>query len=235
MFDNAVDETIVIDESRQSVVSELMRNVYLWMTIGLALTGVIAWLVASSPVMLNFIFGNNWMIWVLILAELGFVIALSAGVNKMSFLTAEILYTLYCALNGLTISTIFIAYELSSVGQVFFVTAGSFALLALIGTFTKKDLSRMGTFLIIALGGLIIASIVGMFMGRPDSILISVIAVIIFAGLTVYDANKIRLMMLNQETVNEGNMKLALLGALSLYLDFINLFLRLLSLFGNKK
>ena len=135
----------------------------------------------------------------------------------------------------MTLSSIFLVYELDSIGQVFFVTAGAFFILAFIGTVTKKDLSGLGTFLIIALAGLIIASIVGMIMGRPDSIWISALGVLIFAGLTVYDAQKIRLLMLDQETVNEGNMKLALLGALSLYLDFINLLLRLLALFGKKK
>ena len=107
--------------------------------------------------------------------------------------------------------------------------------MAIIGSFTKKDLSRLGTFLIFALAGLIIASIVGMILDRPENIWMSAIGVLIFAGLTVYDAQKIRQLMLNEETINEGNMKLALLGALSLYLDFINILLRLLSLFGKRK
>ena len=145
------------------------------------------------------------------------------------------MFVLYSALNGATLSSLFLVYELSSIAEIFFITAGSFALLAFIGSVTKKDLSGLGTFLIFALFGLIIASVVGMIMGRPESIWISVLGVLIFAGLTVYDAQKIRLMMLDQDTVNEGNMKLALMGALSLYLDFINLLLRLLSLFGKRK
>lgn len=235
MFENVATETIVIDESRKAVVGELMRNVYLWMTGGLAVTGCAAWMVMNSQFLLSLIFGNQIIFWGLIIAELVFVLVLSAAINKLSFTAASALYVLYCVLNGATLSSIFLVYELGSIVEIFFVTAGAFAVLAIIGTITKKDLSRLGTFLIIALGGLIIASIVGLILGRPDSIWMSAIGAVIFAGLTVYDAQKIRLMMLNQDTVNEGTMKLALLGALSLYLDFINLFLRLLSLFGKRK
>ncbi len=229
------ESTFVVDESREAIVGELMRNVYVWMTGGLALTGVIAWVTANTPELLKIIFGSEAIMWLLFGGELLLVVVLSAFVEKMRFLTAGIMYTVYCALNGLTLSVIFLAYELGSIANIFFVTAGAFAVLAFIGSVTKKDLSKMGTFLIIALGGLIIASVVGLILGRPESIWMSVIGVVIFAGLTVYDAQRIRQLMLNQETVNEGSMKLALLGALSLYLDFINLLLKLLSLFGKKK
>ena len=228
-------ETTIIDERRKEVVAELMRDVYLWMTGGLALTGLVAWIVATTPVLQQIIFGSQVILWGLIIAELVFVIVLSAAINKMSFGTASILYTLYCVLNGATLSAIFLVYELSSIAEIFFITAGSFAALAFVGTVTKKDLSKLGTFLIMALFGLIIASVIGLIMGNPDSVWISALGVLIFAGLTVYDAQRIRMMMLDEETVNEGNMKLALLGALSLYLDFINLLLKLLSLFGKKK
>ncbi len=229
------ESAIVIDESRQAVVGELMRNVYLWMTAGLSITGIVAWVVANSPVLLHFIFSNQVVFWGLLIAEFAFVLILSFFIQKLSFVASESLFTIYCVLNGATLSSIFTIYELDSIGQIFFVTAGAFALLAAVGTYTKKDLSRLGTFLIIALGGLIIASVVGLIMGSADSIVLSVIGVLIFAGLTVYDAQKIRQLMLDQETVNEGNMKLALLGALSLYLDFINLFLKLLRIFGKKR
>lgn len=228
-------ETTIIDERRKDVVAELMRNVYLWMTGGLALTGLVAWIVATSPIMQQIIFGSQLVFWGMIIAELVFVVVLSAAIQKLSFGMASMLYTLYCVINGATLSSIFMVYELGNVAEIFFVTAGAFVMLAFVGTVTKKDLSGMGTFLIIALVGLIIASIVGLIMGNPDSIWISAIGVLIFAGLTVYDAQQIRNLMLDQETVNDGNMKLALLGALSLYLDFINLLLRLLSLFGKKK
>lgn len=235
MENSYIAETTIIDERRKDVVAELMRNVYLWMTGGLALTGLVAWIVATSPVIQQIIFGSQVVLWGLIIAEFVFVIVLSAAINKLSFGTASLLYTLYCVLNGATLSSIFMVYELSSIGEIFFITAGSFAALAFVGTVTKKDLSKLGTFLIMALFGLIIASIVGLIMGNPDSVWISGLGVLIFAGLTVYDAQRIRNMMLDQETVNEGNMKLALLGALALYLDFINLLLKLLSLFGKKK
>ena len=235
MENSYIAETTIIDERRKDVVAELMRNVYLWMTGGLALTGLVAWIVATSPVIQQIIFGSQVVLWGLIIAEFVFVIVLSAAINKLSFGTASLLYTLYCVLNGATLSSIFLVYELSSIGEIFFITAGSFAALAFVGTVTKKDLSKLGTFLIMAPFGLIIASIVGLIMGNPDSVWISGLGVLIFAGLTVYDAQRIRNMMLDQETVNEGNMKLALLGALALYLDFINLLLRLLSLFGKKK
>ena len=235
MENSYIAETTIIDERRKDVVAELMRNVYLWMTGGLALTGLVAWIVATSPVIQQIIFGSQVVLWGLIIAEFVFVIVLSAAINKLSFGTASLLYTLYCVLNGATLNSIFLVYELSSIGEIFFITAGSFAALAFVGTVTKKDLSKLGTFLIMALFGLIIASIVGLIMGNPDSVWISGLGVLIFAGLTVYDAQRIRNMMLDQETVNEGNMKLALLGALALYLDFINLLLKLLSLFGKKK
>ena len=229
------EETTFIDENKKAAAGELMRNVYLWMTGGLALTGAVAWVVANTPALLSVIFGNQVVFWGLLIAELVLVIVLSAAVEKLSFSAAALMFVLYSVLNGVTLSSIFLLYELSSIGQIFFAAAGAFAVLAFIGTVTKKDLSKLGTFLIIALGGLIIASIIGLIMGRPDSIWISALGVLIFAGLTVYDAQRIRQMMLTQESVNDSNMKLALLGALSLYLDFINLLLKLLSLFGKKK
>lgn len=229
------EETTFLDETKKASAAELMRDVYLWMTGGLALTGAVAWVVANTPALLNIIFGNQIVFWGLLIAELVLVISLSAAINKLSFSAAALMFVVYSALNGATLSSIFLLYELSSIAEIFFVTAGAFAALTFIGTVTRKDLSGLGTFLIIALVGLIIASIVGMIIGQPDSIWISSLGVLIFAGLTVYDAQRIRQMMLTQESVNDSNMKLALLGALSLYLDFINLLLKLLSLFGKKK
>ena len=235
MKDEVIEAEIVIDESRREVIGELMRNVYLWMAGGLGLTGVFAWIVANSEQLLSIIFGSQVVFWGLFIGELALVVILSGIIQKLRFGTAAILFMLYCILNGMTMSTIFLLYELSSVCEIFFVTAGAFAGLAFVGTVIKKDLSGFGTFLLIALIGLIIASVVGSLMGHPDSIWISALGVLIFAGLTVYDAQKIRMLMMNQETVNEGAMKIALLGALSLYLDFINLFLRLLSIFGKRR
>ena len=229
------EETTIVDEQQKEVVRELMRDVYVWMTGGLALTGAVAWVVANSPALLQIIFGNQLIFWGLLIAEVALVLVLSVRIEKMRFTSAALMFVLYSALNGLTLSSIFLLYELGSIGEIFFVTAGAFAVLAFVGTVTKRDLSGLGTFLIIALAGLIIASVVGLIMGRPETIWMAAIGVMIFAGLTVYDAQQIRMMMLHQETVNEGNMKIALMGALSLYLDFINLLLRLLSLFGKRK
>ena len=138
MDNNYIAETTIIDERRKDVVAELMRNVYLWMTGGLALTGLVAWIVATSPVLQGIIFGSRAVLWGLIIAEFVFVIVLSAAINKLSFTTASLLYTLYCVLNGATLSTIFLVYELSSIAEIFFITAGSFAALAFIGTVTNK-------------------------------------------------------------------------------------------------
>ncbi len=229
------EETTIVDEQQKDVVRELMRDVYVWMTGGLALTGAVAWVVANSPALLQVIFGNQLIFWGLLIAEIALVMVLSMRIEKMRFTSAALMFVLYSALNGLTLSSIFLLYELGSIGEIFFVTAGAFAVLAFVGTVSKRDLSGLGTFLIIALAGLIIASVIGLIFGRPESIWMSAIGVMIFAGLTVYDAQQIRMMMLNQDTVNEGNMKIALMGALSLYLDFINLLLRLLSLFGKRK
>lgn len=230
-----MEAEVVIDESRKEVISELMRNVYLWMAGGLSLTGVFSWITANSPEVIAFIFSSKAVFWGLFIGELILVGVLSGMIQKLRFGMAAILYMLYCIMNGLVLSSIFLVYELGSICEIFFITAGSFAGLAFIGTVTKRDLSKLGTFLIIALIGLVIASIVSMVMGRTEGLLLQALGVLIFAGLTVYDAQKIRMLMMDQETVNEGSMKLALLGALSLYLDFINLFLRLLSIFGRRK
>lgn len=235
MQDEVMEAEVVIDESRKEVISELMRNVYLWMAGGLSLTGVFSWITANSPEVIAFIFSSKAVFWGLFIGELILVGVLSGMIQKLRFGMAAILYMLYCIINGLVLSSIFLAYELGSICEIFFATAAAFAGLAFVGTVTKKDLSGFGTFLLIALIGLVIASVIAMFTGHADSLWISALGVLIFAGLTVYDAQKIRMLMMDQETVNEGSMKLALLGALSLYLDFINLFLRLLSIFGRRK
>ena len=219
-----------------SVVATLMRNVYLWMTAALAITGLTALVTARSEMMINFIFGNQ-LIWIgLLIAELVLVIWLSARIEKMSFSTATVMFILYSVVNGLTLSVIFIAYEIGSIATTFFIAAGMYAGMALIGFFTKKDLSAIGKFGLMALIGLIIAMVVNMFVQSSGlDLLISGIGVIVFAGLTAYDSQKIRNTLAFADDVNDITMKLALMGALTLYLDFINLFLYLLRIFGNKK
>lgn len=226
------EQNVVIDEGRQAVVRVLMRNVYLWMTGGLAVTGAMAWYVAHSPELYNLIFNNRVVYWSVIIAEFIFIITLSGGIKKLHFIVAVLLYLAYCVLNGAFFSCLFVEIDPNLITQVFLITAGAFTVLAVFGSFTKKDLGWMRTFLIMGLTGLILATAIGLIMGRPQSIWMSILGVLIFSGLTAYDAQNIRQQMLEQEDLNDGNMKLALLGALTLYLDFINLFLELLSLFN---
>lgn len=214
----------------------LMRNVYIWMTMALAVTGLTAAYVSSSPAILQYIFTGN-TIWLLALGELGLVWYLSARIMKISFSTAGILFVLFSILNGVTLSSIFLVYTMESIALTFYITAGTFGAMSLVGYFTKKDLSTMGRFLVMALIGLIIASIVNLFMQSTMLMWITTYAgVLIFCGLTAYDTQKIKDMLIfyGNET-HEGTLKIALMGSLTLYLDFINLFIYLLRIFGSRR
>lgn len=215
----------------------LMRKVYLWMTMALIITGVTAYGVASSPNLMMTIFQNPAIMWGLIIAELVIVIAVSAAINKLSLTTATLLFVLYSVLNGATLSIIFTAYTMSSIANVFFITAGTFAAMAAYGYFTKRDLTSLGKLLMMALIGLIIATLVNVFLvkGSGFDLILSYVGVLIFVGLTAYDTQKIKQMLAMQTDMGEGAQKVALLGALSLYLDFINLFLHLLRIFGSRE
>ena len=212
----------------------LMRKVYVWMSLALVITGFTAFFVASTPSLASLIF-NSGLIWVLAIAELALVWGVSAAINKISLTTATLLFTLYSVLNGATLSIFFFAYTMSSIATVFFITSGTFGAMALYGYFTKKDLTSMGSILFMALIGLIIASLVNIFLKSSGLyMVVSCLGVLIFAGLTAYDSQKIKEMMLAAPDAGEGMQKVALLGALSLYLDFINLFIYLLRLFGRR-
>lgn len=219
-----------------SVVATLMRNVYLWMTLALVITGLTALFTAQSEVLLSLIFLNTWT-WIgLIVTELVLVLVLAAAINKMSFSVATLMFILYSIVNGLTLSVIFLVYEMPSIATTFFVTAGMFGAMAIFGTITKKDLSGIGKFALMALIGLIIAGVVNMFLQNSMfDLVISAIGVVIFAGLTAYDSQKIRQMLVNAYDVDDTTQKIALYGSLRLYLDFVNLFLYLLRFFGNRK
>ena len=217
------------------VVNDFIRSVYNWMAIGLALTGFVALYVSSSETMLRLIFGNPLIFFVLILAELGLVFSIAGMVNRMSAGTATSLFVLYSALNGVTLSFIFLAYTRSSIVSTFFICAGTFIGCSIYGWTTKKDLTSWGGFLMMGLIGIIIASLVNMFIRSSGmSMIISYIGVIVFVGLTAYDTQKLKNMALTQPADLDGAVirKGAILGALSLYLDFINLFLMLLRIFG---
>ncbi len=211
----------------------LMRKVYLWMTLALMITGITAAGVANSPNILALIYSSQVVMWGIIIAEFGLVIYISARLEKLSLSTATTLFALYSILNGVMLSSIFLLYSTAIISKVFFITAGTFGVTALYGYATKKDLSSLGNILFMALIGLVIATVVNVFMkSAMFDLILSYIGVIIFVGLTAWDSQKIKHMMMVQQDADEGAQKLALIGALSLYLDFINLFLYLLRIFG---
>lgn len=225
---------------RQWEVSEafpvLMRKVYVWMTMALVITGLTAYGVATSPGILQAIYTNQILFWGLIIAEFALVIGVSAAINKLSLTTATLMFILYSVINGALMSYIFLAYTASSIATVFFITAGTFAAMAIIGYTTKTDLTSLGKILMMALIGLIIATVVNLFIKSSGfTLILSYVGVLIFVGLTAYDSQKIKQMLLQAPDAGETAQKLALLGALSLYLDFINLFLYLLRIFGRRE
>lgn len=225
-----------VTSTSATVFTVIMRKVYLWMTLALTLSGLTAYYVSGNYSLMETIIMNRAVFWILVIAEFGLVIGLSAAINKLSFPMAALMFAAYSIINGMLLSVIFVAYTTSSIATTFFVTAGTFAAMAVIGTVTKTDLTKMGSILMMALIGIIIATVVNLFLHNETmDIVISGIGVLVFTGLTAYDAQKIRLMAEQAEEVNDTTQKIAILGALSLYLDFINLFLYLLRFMGNRK
>lgn len=214
----------------------LMRKVYVWMTLALVITGFTAYYVAHSESLMLALVTNQILFWGLAIAELALVIGLSAAINRLSLTTATLMFVLYSVINGATMSFIFLVYTQSSIVNVFFITAGTFAAMALFGYFTKADLSSLGKILIMALIGIIIATIVNIFTKSEGlTVILNYLGVLVFVGLTAYDSQKIKQMLMMAPNAGEGAQKIALLGALSLYLDFINLFLYLLRIFGSRR
>ncbi len=219
-------------------VNSFIRSVYNWMSVGLALTAVTAFYVAGTPALQQLIFGNKLVFFGLIAAELGMVFYLSARVHKMSAITATALFITYSVLNGATLSLIFIIYTSSSIVSTFFACALTFAACSVYGMVTKRDLTSMGGFMMMGLIGIIIASLLNMFFRSPGiSIIISYVGVLVFVGLTAYDTQKLKNMAMTQPADADGATvrKGAIMGALTLYLDFINLFLMLLRIFGGSR
>jgi FtsH-binding integral membrane protein len=201
---------------------------------GLALTGVVAYYAFSSGLYLAI--ARTPLIWLVMLAPLGMVMFLSFRINKMSLVAAQVTYWIYAAVMGLSMAFIFAVYARQSIAQVFFVTAGTFGGMSLYGYTTKTDLTRMGSFMIMGLWGIIIASLVNFFLqSSAVQFAVSVIGVIVFIGLTAYDTQKIKQMYYSGAAVGDTLGKMVVMGALTLYLDFINLFLMLLRLFGNRR
>lgn len=214
----------------------LMRKVYVWMTLALVITGATAYGVATSPGIQMTLFSNRLLFWGLIIAEFGLVIGISAAINRLSLTTATLMFILYSVINGAMLSSIFVIYTMSSIASVFFITAGTFAVMALIGYTTKTDLTSMGKILFMALIGIIIATVVNIFLKSSGlQMIVSYLGVLIFVGLTAYDSQKIKHMLQMAPDASEASQKLALLGALTLYLDFVNLFIYLLRIFGRRE
>ncbi|HVC21676.1 MAG TPA: Bax inhibitor-1/YccA family protein [Vicinamibacterales bacterium] len=215
-------------------VSTFLRAVYGWMAAGLAITALTAWLIASSPAVVMAVATNQLLFWGLVIAQLGIVFYLSARVQRLAPATAGMLFVLYSALTGVTISFVLLAFTGQSVATTFIVTAGMFGALALYGTVTARSLQGLGQFLFMGLIGVVIASVVGMFWHSSAlEFIISFIGVIVFTGLTAYDAQRLKAMSLSMP---EGQTEsYAIVGALSLYLDFINLFLFLLQFMGRRR
>lgn len=234
-----------IIEQSNSRVQTYMSHVYGWMTVGLALTGLVAWFASDNEAVFKLLFSQNpqgyWSLsvvsWVLIAAQLGLVFVLSGMINRLSGSTATMLFMLYSVLTGLTLTSIFKVYTASSIVSVFFITAGMFAALAFYGYSTKRDLSGLGRFLFMGLVGIVIASLVNIFMqSAPLMWAITYIGVFVFAGLTAYDTQKLKAFGEQLSTDDASAFRrYAIFGALTLYLDFINLFIMLLRIFGDRR
>jgi FtsH-binding integral membrane protein len=221
----------VLERTRERA-NEALWVTYRWMTLGLATTGVVALVVAHSPAMLELLLGNRLLFLVLVVAQLGLVVSLSSMAMRVSTAVAATMFFGYAALTGVTFSTIFLVYTASSIAATFFVTAGAFAGLSLFGMVTRRDLSAVGRFGFFAVIGIIIASIVNFFL-RSTGLdwLITFAGVLIFAGLTAYDTQRLK----NMFASGEVHANLPLVGALRLYLDFVNMFLFLLRMFGDRR
>ena len=217
--------------------STLLQQVYGWMAGGLALTGLIAWWVSQSEAMINLVFGNRAVFFGLIILELGLVFGLSWGLTRMSATLATSAFLLYAAVNGITMAAIFLVYTGESIGSTFLVTGGTFAAMSMYGYTTKRDLSSWGNLLFMALIGLIIASVVNIFL-QSDALgwVVTYAGVLIFVGLTAYDTQKIKNLSARIDPRDtETFQKAVIMGALQLYLDFINLFLYLLRILGKRR
>ncbi|MGD9975979.1 MAG: Bax inhibitor-1/YccA family protein [Desulfatirhabdiaceae bacterium] len=219
----------------QILVNQFIRSVYNWMAVGLGITGFVAFAVANSPGLLQVIYGNQLIFFGLIIAELALVFYLSARINRMQASTATGVFMIYAMLNGLTLAFVFLVYTSASVASTFFICAATFVATSIYGMNAKRDLTSMGSFMAMGLIGIIIASLVNLFIrSSAMSMIISYVGVIVFVGLTAYDTQKLKMMALTQPDGLEGGVirKGAILGALTLYLDFINLFLMLLRIMG---
>lgn len=230
------NQVISSQAGRQSVVATLFKSLYMQMAAALTITGLTAYFIASSPELMTTIFSNRASVWILIFAQLGVVMWLSSRALSMSMTAATLLFILYSVLTGVTFSVIFLAFTGETIATTFFITAGTFLAMSLVGYLTRMDLTRMGSILFMLLIGVIIATVVNIFMHSETIYWVTTYAgVVIFVGLIAFDTQKIKHIFMSVDSVDEITQKVALLGALTLYLDFINLFLFLLRILGGNR
>ncbi len=217
-----------------AIENTLVRSVYIWMCTALLLTGGTATLVAGSSQLLEMFFGNSFLFWGILIAQFGLVWLISARVSSFSLPVLSGLFMLYSVLTGITFSVYFLAFTAESIATAFFITAGTFAVMSIYGFVTKRDLTQMGNLAFMALIGIIIASVVNIFLHSTIlNWIVTYVGVLVFVGLVAWDTQKIKALIYAED--NEFTQKLAICGALSLYLDFINLFIMLLRIFGQRK
>ncbi|MCL2768291.1 MAG: Bax inhibitor-1/YccA family protein [Synergistaceae bacterium] len=232
------NNTETVQEARvHEIAHSFMSQVYVWMSFGLAVTGGLSWYVANSTGLINALFGNGMApFWIIVIIQLGIVLFLSSRVAGLSPTVASGLFVLYAALNGVIMAPIFLLYMSESIASTFFVTAGTFGAMSLYGYTTKRDLSSLRGFLLMGLIGIIIATIANIWL-RNQTVMwvVTYIAVIVFVLLTAYDTQKIKQMAYELDQNEELRSSVAVLGALRLYLDFVNLFIHLLRIFGRSK
>ena len=236
MNEQWVTSTTVTAEQAQELQRAFVAKVYGWMMAGLMVTGIVALLTINTPALLELIFSSRWTFLGLVFGQLGLVIWLSARVEKMSASTATLVFVAYSALTGLTLSLVFLLYTAASLATTFFVSAGTFGAMSAYGYVTKRDLTSMGSFLMMGLVGVVLASIVNFFLNNETIYWITTyVGILVFVGLTAYDTQKIKEMSGIVSQGEEAEQKGAIMGALRLYLDFINLFLLLIRVMGNRK
>ncbi len=223
-------------EAPVAALPAIMRKVYTWMVLALVITAITSYGVANNASMMYAIFSSRWMFYGIIFAELALVVWLSSRLFNMSMTMGTVLFIIYSILNGVLLSVIFYTYSPAIIGKTFLVCAGTFGVMTAYGSLTRTDLSSMGSIVSMGVVGLLIAMVVNLFLHSSGlDMVISIVGVLVFVGLTAWDTQKLRVMLSHMDYLDDTTQKVALMGALSLYLDFINMFLFLLRLFGGRK
>lgn len=234
---NSYNDELAMSRGLSINMPGLMKDVYAWMAIALLITGATAYLTAHTPILLGLVLGTKFAMWGLLIATFALVWHLSSALPRMSLKTATAMFIIYSVLNGLTMAAVFVVYTMTSIASVFLITAGTFGVMSVYGYVTKTDLSRIGNICLMALFGVIIATVVNFFFENSFlELALSYVGILIFVGLTAYDTQKIKeIAMTHDMGATDEGQKMAIMGALALYLDFINLFLYMLRIFGDRK